>query len=106
MIPLIVVGAPVCVAFAFSAVSLVEERTAWSFVQLLGAFCLMIVVFAHIAEAFSLFPWMGWGLPSSAGHYVDLVSAISGLILFPIGYLARSLARRTFLRRRLPGWDA
>ena len=95
MIPLIAIGAPVCFAFVLSIISLIEERTAWSFVQLLGAACLMIVVFAHVAEAFSLFPWMGWGLPDSAGHYVDLVSAVAGLILFPIGHLARSLARRT-----------
>jgi hypothetical protein len=106
MIPLIAIGVPVCGAFVLSAVALFEERTAWSLVQLLGALWLMIVVFAHVAEAFSLFPWMGWGLPNSAGHYVDLVSAITGLILFPIGYLARSLARRTFFGRRLPGQDA
>jgi uncharacterized membrane protein len=106
MVPLIAMGLPVCVAFALSAVSLIEERTAWSFVQLLGAFCLMIVVFAHVAEAFSLFPRMGWGLPDSAGHYVDLVSAVAGVMLFPMGYLGRSFARRTFFGRRLPGWDA
>ena len=106
MIPLIATGAPVCVAFALSAASLIEERTAWCFVQLLGAFCLMIVVFAHVAEAFSLFPRMGWGLPDSAGHYVDLVSAVAGLILFPIGYLARSFGRRTFFGHRLLGWNS
>ena len=93
-------------AFTLSVASLIEGRTAWSFVQLLGAFCLMIVVAAHVAETFSLFPRMGWGLPDSAGHYVDLVSAAAGLILFPIGYLARRFARRTLFARRLPGWDA
>jgi hypothetical protein len=106
MIPLISIGVPVCVAFTLSVASLIEERTAWSFVQLLGAFCFMIVLLAHVAEAFGLFPRMGWGLPDSAGHYVDLVSAAAGLILFPVGYLARSFARRTFLSRRLLGWDA
>jgi hypothetical protein len=30
MIPLIAIGAPVCVAFALSTVSLIEEKTAWS----------------------------------------------------------------------------
>jgi hypothetical protein len=93
MIPLLAIGAPVCIAFALSAASLIEERTAWSFVQLLGAFCLMIVVFAHVAEAFGLFPRMGWGLPNSPGHYVDFISAIAGLVLFPIGLLTRRFAR-------------
>jgi hypothetical protein len=97
MIALIAIGAPVCVAFVLSAVALIEERTAWCFVQLLGAFCLMIVVFAHVAEAFSLFPRMGWGLHNSPGHYVDFISAIAGLILFPIGLLTRSFARRDVL---------
>jgi hypothetical protein len=73
MIPLIAIGVPVCVAFTLSVASLIEERTVWSFVQLLGAFCFMIVVFAHVAEAFGLFPRMGWGLPDSAGHNVDFV---------------------------------
>jgi hypothetical protein len=94
MIALIAIGAPVCAAFVFSAVALIDERTAWCFVQLLGAFCLMIVVFAHVAEAFSLFPQIGWGLPNSPGHYVDFISAIAGLILFPIGLLTRSFAAR------------
>jgi hypothetical protein len=95
MIPLIAIGAPVSIALALSAVSHFEERSVWSSIQLLGAFCLMIVIFAHFAEAFDLFPSMGWGLPNSAGHYVDLVSAVTGLILFPIGYLARRIDRRT-----------
>ena len=42
---------------------------------------------SHICEAFDLVPWMQWGLPNSAGHYLDLVSAVLGLVLFPIGYL-------------------
>ena len=106
MIPLVAIGALVCAAFVLSIVALVEERTTWSFVQLLGACCLMIVVFTHVAEAFSLFPRMGWGLPNSAGHYVDLVSAIAGLILFPMGILARCFGRRTFFGPRLSGRDS
>jgi hypothetical protein len=94
MIPLIAIGALVCAAFVLSIAALIEERTAWSLMQLLGACCLMIVVFTHVAEAFSLFPRMGWGLPDSAGHYIDLVSAIAGLTLLPIGFLARRFARR------------
>jgi hypothetical protein len=106
MIPLVAIGVPVWVAFALSVASLIEERTAWSLVQLLGAFCLTIVVLAHVAEALGLFPRIGWGLPDSAGHYVNLVSAVAGLILFPIGYLGRSFARRMFFGRRLLGRDA
>ena len=60
---------------------------------MIGSAGLMTVVGAHIAEAFHLVPWMGWGLEDSAGHYLDLGSAFVGLILFPIGYLADALAQ-------------
>jgi hypothetical protein len=91
---LIVIGVPVCAAFVASAISFAKEKTAPSFVQLLGAGFLIVVVFTHIAERLHLFPWMGWGLPNSVGHYVDLVSVVAGLILFPAGYLSRRLNTR------------
>jgi hypothetical protein len=37
-----------------------------------GVGCLAIVVLTHIAEKLNLFPVMGWGLPDSPGHYLDL----------------------------------
>jgi hypothetical protein len=37
---------------------------------------LLVVVLTHVAEALHLFPAMGWGEPDSAGHYVDLASAV------------------------------
>ena len=42
---------------------------------LLGFVCLVIVVLTHVAEMLQIFPDMGWGLPNSRGHYLDLVSA-------------------------------
>jgi hypothetical protein len=45
-----------------------------------------------ICEAFGLVPWMQWGLPNSAGHYLDLLSAVLGLALFSIGYLWHAIA--------------
>jgi hypothetical protein len=61
---------------------------------LCGAVCLLIVVLTHIAEAFHIFPSMGWGLPNSAGHYLDLVSVILAAILLPLGFVANALCRR------------
>ncbi len=46
---------------------------------LAGLCCLAIVVLTHIAERWHIFPGMGWGLPDSPGHYLDLVSAILGV---------------------------
>jgi len=48
---------------------------------LAGCGCLLIVVLTHVAERFHVLPAMGWGLPSSPGHYVDLISAITGIVL-------------------------
>jgi hypothetical protein len=48
----------------------------------------------HVAEAFHLFSVMGWGQPTSAGHYVDLISAILGCTLLPLGLLGNAFTRR------------
>src|SRR5215813_11322484 len=66
-------------------------KTVGSFLQLLGAGCLVMVVLTHIAEALHLFPWMQWGRPQSLGHALDLWSAVLGLTLFPLGYLLQAL---------------
>ena len=51
----------------------------------------MIVVLTHLAEALHLLPGMGWGRENSVGHYLDLGSALLGLILFPAGYFLHAL---------------
>jgi hypothetical protein len=61
---------------------------------LLGLSCLIIVVLTHVAEAFYIFPAMGWGQPNSVGHYTDLASAILGCILLPLGFLIAIVNRR------------
>jgi hypothetical protein len=65
-----------------------------AFLQLLGAGGLVVVVLTHIAETFGLLPWMQWALEQSAGHYLDLWSAILGLTAFPAGYLLYALTLR------------
>ena len=52
---------------------------------LFGFICLVIVVFTHVAERLHIFPGMGWGLPDSPGHYLDLVSAVLGSMLLIAG---------------------
>lgn len=46
-----------------------------------GIACLIVVVLTHVAEHSRILPGMGWGLPNSPGHYLDLSSAILGAIL-------------------------
>ncbi len=54
---------------------------------LTGCGFLLVVVCAHVAERFGIFPFMGWGLPDSPGHYIDLFSAITRVALL-LGSLA------------------
>jgi len=85
---------PVCVLLSGSAVLFFSGKTVWSFLQLLGAACLVVVVLTHICEAIHLFPWMHWGSEDSVGHYLDFGSAVLGLMLFPVAYLFHALTKR------------
>lgn len=91
---LALVGTLVLAALATSLVASRREKTIPAYLQLLGAALLGVMVLTHVAEAFRLLPEMGWGGPHSAGHYLDFVSAIAGLILFPSAYLWRMLRQR------------
>jgi len=83
---------PTCLLFSGSVVLLYKRKTVWSFLQLIGAGCLVIVALTHVSEALDLLLWMHWGLENSVGHYLDLSSAVLGLTLFPTGYLLHALA--------------
>jgi hypothetical protein len=85
--------APVCMLFSGAAILFSRRKTVSLFLQLLGAGCLVTVVLTHIFEALQWFPWMNWGVEKSAGHYLDLSSAILGLTLFPAGYLLQALTK-------------
>jgi NTE family protein len=80
---------------AHTVADFVKERSVLTAVQLIGAAFLIIVVFAHLAETYALLPSMGWGLPHSVGHYIDLASAFCGLLFLSGGYLMRRLRKRT-----------
>ena len=93
------IGTPMFVLFAGAVILVFRRKTVSAFLQLLGSGFLMVVVLAHVAEALHLFPSMQWGLPQSIGHYVDLLSAVLGLTLFPVGYLVHTLTIRN-----APAW--
>jgi len=90
----LVVLLPACMLLFGSAILFSRAKSVSSFLQLLGAGSLVLVVLTHVFEAFQLFPWMHWGLEHSVGHYLDLSSAVLGLTLFPIGYLLHAVAKR------------
>ena len=84
---------PACVLLSGSIILFSKGKTVGSFLQLLGAGSLIVVVLCHICEGLYLFPWMNWGREQSVGHYIDLSSAVLGLTLFPVGYLFQALTR-------------
>jgi len=62
------------------------------FLTILGIAFLLVVVLTHVAERWHFFPEMGWGLPNSPGHYLDLVSAILGVALLLTALIWRQLS--------------
>ncbi len=90
----LVARVPAGILFVGAVLLFLREKILGSFLQLLGAGCLVVVVLAHITEALHLFPWMHWGEAHSVGHYLDLGSAVLGLTLFPMGYLLHALTKR------------
>jgi hypothetical protein len=95
-VSLLGIGIAAVILFCGALVLFRRQRSVSSFLQLIGAACLTIVVLTHVAEALRLFPSMHWGRPHSLGHYVDFGSAVIAVALFPVGYLfhALSVARR------------
>jgi hypothetical protein len=87
---------PAGMLFLGSIVLFFRAKTFSCFLQLIGAACLVVVVLAHICEAFHLFSWMHWGREHSVGHYLDFWSVVLGLLLFTGGYLLHSLTKRHF----------
>jgi hypothetical protein len=47
--------------------------------------CFALVVLTHVAEKLYILRGMGWGLPHSPGHYLDLFSAVAGVALLATG---------------------
>jgi len=70
-----------------------KERTLGPILAFLGAVCLLIVVLTHVAESLHLFAFMHWGDAHSAGHYLDLTSAILGVSLSSAGLILRARGR-------------
>ncbi|HJZ73183.1 MAG TPA: hypothetical protein VKE51_15670 [Vicinamibacterales bacterium] len=80
---------PAVLLLALSAAVFIKRRNVAAFLQLAGSGCLVIVVLTHVCEALGLFPSMRFGEPDSAGHYLDLTSAVVGVMLFIAGWLLR-----------------
>jgi len=72
---LVAIGIPLFALFWGSALLFAKEKSKWSFVQVFGTRCLVIVVLTHICEALGLFSWMHWGLKHSA-----VITWISGVV--------------------------
>ena len=82
---------PASLLLSGSAILFLRQKGLYQLMQLLGAGGLLAVVLTHACEALHWLPGMDWGMEHSAGHYIDLVSVLLGLTLFPAGYLLHVL---------------
>ena len=89
----LVVSIPVTILLAWSMASFRRAKTLGAVLQLVGSICLGLVILAHVCEALHRFRFMHWGESNSVGHYFDLVSAILGMTLVPIGIIVRLFMR-------------
>lgn len=80
---------PAVLLLALSAAVFIKRRNLAALLQFAGSVCLVIVVLTHLCEALGLLPSMRFGEPDSAGHYLDLTSAVVGVTLFMAGWLLR-----------------
>jgi hypothetical protein len=85
---------PACMLFWGAAVLFFRGKSVASFLQLVGAGCLIVVTLTHVFEALRLFSVMRWGEEHSIGHYVDLSSAVLGVTLFSTGFLLHASGKR------------
>ena len=77
--------AAACVFLGVSLALFLTRRTLASTLQALGLSCFGVMALTHAFEAFALFPTLGWGQRRSVGHYIDLIAALSGVVLIAVG---------------------
>lgn len=82
---------PTGILLSGSLVLFARKRNTSSFLQLLGAGCLVLVALTHICDALHLLPGINWGREGRVGHYLNLASAVLGVTLFPLEYLLGNL---------------
>ena len=85
----LIASVPVIVLLVYALTAFSRYRASWTALLIAASFCLGVVVLTHIAEALHLLPMMGWGDPHSVGHYIDLSTAIAGVVLIALGVLLR-----------------
>jgi len=87
------VAVPVLGFLAFSLLRWSRRPSGSARAQLLGAIFALIVVLAHIAEAFDVWPSTGWGKPHTVGHYTDLISAVSSVVFVSVAAILALCSR-------------
>ncbi len=74
----------VCVV---TARAFLRTRATGSLLELVGAAGLAMLGVTHLCEGLHLLRWMRWGIEGGPGHYLNLASLATGLVLFTMGYV-------------------
>ena len=70
------------------------RRGIGSVFYLVGLVSFGLAAVTHLCKALQLFPGMGWGLPHTPGHYLNLDSSLAGVILLTSGIILTLRERR------------
>ena len=71
----------------FTARAVLRTRAAGSLLELIGAAALAMLGLTHLLEGLHILPWMRWGIEGGPGHYLNLASLATGLLLLPTGFV-------------------
>ena len=82
-----------CVLLTCTSIAFARRRRIYQLLLALGAGSLLLTVLTHVCETFDLFAFMRWGESNSAGHFLDLSTAVLGIAMLLSGVLGASLSR-------------
>jgi hypothetical protein len=87
-----------------SLLAFLNRKTGPALLEVLGTTGLALVGLAHVAEVGGIISWIGWGLPISTGHYVDLSGAVDESNTVS-NRLFLALAYRMTVEQAEAGWE-
>ncbi len=89
VVALVLMGS-VCVV---TGSAFLRTRAIGSLLELLGAAGLAMLGVTDLCGGLHILSWMRWEIEGGPGHYLNVASLVTGLLLLPTGYVLTKFAR-------------